>query len=208
MAVARIARPIQVRFKKEGQGHDRGNPDHEDQHVDGGNVGVADLPGGARERTREGLGVRRPDEVDGLVQNDRDRQRGEQRRDARALLQGPQERPVDEQAQKCREGDRDGRRQRQWQAHHDGEGVGQVAANDEERALREVDEVGDAEHQHETDRQHRVDVADGEAVQDLAQKIGHGTARPGAARAPGPVTRARGFSASASRTRRPRWSAR
>ena len=167
--------------QEERQSHDGADADHEDQDIDRRNVGIADLPGGRCQRAREGLGIRRPDEVNRLVEDDGDGQRCQQRRDARTALEWPQERPIDDQTEQCGERHRERRRQDQRQAEQNGEGVGQVAADDEERALGEIDEIGDAEHQHEADRQHRVDVADRKPVEDLAEKLGHRCPKAGAA---------------------------
>ena len=44
-----------------------------------------------------------------------------------------------------------------------------IGADRVDRAMREIDQIGDAEDQRETDRQQRVDVADDEAVDGVVE---------------------------------------
>ncbi len=122
--------------------------------------------------------------------DDDDRQ-AKRDQDAALELVGPQARQeqlVDHQAEQHDRHDRDGEGGPIEQAHHrQGEGHGEGAQH-QELAVREIDDLHDAEDQRQADRDQGVEQTERDAVQRELQEIGAGDGHrhPGSAN-PGPA---------------------
>jgi hypothetical protein len=89
---------------------------------------------------------------------------------ARRVFQRPQGQAFEQHAQAGDHVDREQGGGHQRQAQHGHAAESDEGAQHEEGALGEVDEVGNAEDEGEAQRDQGIDLADGQAVEDLAGK--------------------------------------
>jgi hypothetical protein len=107
-----------------------------------------------------------------LVEHEGDGKGRQERRNPGRVLKRPQREALNQHAEYRRSGHRK-RNSSEERQPGAGRRVGKERAQHQERALGEVDEVRHAEDQREADRHERIDIADHEAVEDLAEELDH-----------------------------------
>ena len=173
--------PAEARVHQEQPEREQAGQGHAEHHqVGGAEADLADLEAAAGQQVGEHLRLGREDELRDAVEDERDGDRGEQRRDPRRLGQRPHRDALDRDAEQRGDGGDAGERQRQRPVQHGSEVPAEHRAEREHRAVREVDEVGDAEDQRQAERDQGIGVAVDQPGDQRVEELRH---RPSAASA-------------------------
>ncbi len=147
--------------------------DRGDQQVERADGPAPDRKAPVGESVRQGARLGPADQLHQLVEHEADADRRQQRRDPRLALQRAQADPLDGDTEQAAGQDHDGHGDGQWRSEEGDAGPTHIGADRVDRAVSEVDQVGDAEDQREPDRQQRIDVADDEAVDRVVDDRAH-----------------------------------
>src|SRR5581483_178453 len=131
---------------------------------------AAELEVAGGEQAREAARLRLEDELHRVVEDQRDGDGGEERRDRRRAGQRPEREALDQQPDHRGEEDDGDQRRDERPAEHGDEEPAEHRAEREDRPVREVDQVGDAEDQRDADRDQRVRVAGDDARDDRVEQ--------------------------------------
>ena len=162
-------------------------PDDEEDDLLEGDFGGTHRPAPVGQELREPLGLRAPDQQHGVDQNERDADRRDHRRRARDVPQRAQTDPLDEHAEDAR------RRHGRHEEHHEradqresGQGLRDrgdahevqhhephEGPRHEDAEVGEVDQLDDAVHHGEAEREQGVHHAKREPVDDLLEENIH-----------------------------------
>jgi hypothetical protein len=118
----------------------------------------------------QGPRIWRKDELHDLVEHEADADRRKQWRDARRALQRAQADALDRHPDERAGDEHDCHRHRQRRVQKRDRRPADIGADRIDRAMGEIDEIGDAENQRKSDSEQSVDIADDEAVDGIVDK--------------------------------------